>query len=606
MTSFSLYPDWIPDGIPLPFADSIPCGIVREEDGKSRLNGDQEAASAVLTGCHLIQAGAGTGKSSCLVARMKRISNIYPDAKVLMISFTKKSAQELRNRIGGMPQVTVTTFHSIAYHILKSSGWNFTVQTSPILQEALIRKLIGKEEISVEDVLSSLHREEGMTEGIRKVRQRDLNCLEKKHTVTFDTMQIFALEVLQKESILLHRWQNAYDFYLIDEFQDLDAHQLKLMNLMKQKCENVAVVGDERQSIYSFRGSVSHIMETFAASASCYELTVNYRSNPAILGLANRVMPEYRPLVSASDSIAPIYPKYLAAKDTMEEAEAVADEIIQFRKKEAGREIAILYRSSSAAQEMVEELLKRKIPFVCRSQMISKYAAFPYADVIHLFTYVLDTESRTALQDILPVLYLKRSRIREIVSIAGRKKIPLLDALLQLKVPFFHQEYIAQMTDAIRGSVDLPPSRALLRLLKGGYGKYVGADLVPVVERIAEELAECPTMEMFLHRAEEAKERMTVLQKMAVSSDAPVQLMSIHASKGMEFDAVFLIGCYDGCLPSEKEGVDPEEERRLLYVAVTRAKERLYVSYPKLSHHKTEPNEPSRFLREAFSVREQV
>ena len=154
----------------------------------------------------------------------------------------------------------------------------------------------------------------------------------------------------------------------------------------------------------------------------------------------------------------------------------------------------------------------------------------------------------------------------------------------------------------ISTTADTSPKAAIHSLLDAGYGKYVGDGLVPVILSWSEKLSEYSNIIQFLGRIQELQDQLKKMQSTALKNNNDcVQLMTIHASKGLEFDTVFLIGCYDGALPSNRDGADPEEERRLLYVAVTRSKKNLYISYPVHTENSTDTNEASRFLREAFS-----
>lgn len=603
MSMFSKRPDWLPEDIYLPIAESVPCSFVREEDGRRRLNKDQEAASSVLSGIHLIQAGAGTGKSSCLIARMKRISRAFPDARVLMISFTKKSANELRNRIGNnVPNVTISTFHSLSYHILKTSGWDFTVQTSTLFQESVILNIIGNSGIPMEDVLKSLHMVDSIDDDIQKVRAKYLKYLQKNKIVTFDTMQIFAIELLQRNETLMKRWRNSYDFYLLDEGQDQDAHQAQILSLLTKDCQNITVVGDQRQSIYSFRGASPQIMGDFAKSAKCYELTINYRCNPAILGLANQVMRQYPPLISASTDINPVYPEYLTAMNPNDEAKKVVDQIERLHKSgQKYSDMAIIFRSSAASTAIVQELLSRKIPAISKSMNSLKSSQMPYSGLIKLFRFSLNPNPDT-FKAIMPILYLKQSLFKTISGIRSKDSLSWTDAALRLDLPFFHREYLEGILGATDSIREMVPQKAVLHLLSNGYGKYIGKNMVNVVKAFADELEESPSIAAYISHLDNLQEQITAMKNLAAKNTDYLQLMTIHASKGMEFDTVFLIGCYDGCLPSSREDADIEEERRLLYVAVTRAKERLYISYPRMTEQTDSPNEVSRFLREAFSI----
>lgn len=173
---------------------------------------------------------------------------------------------------------------------------------------------------------------------------------------------------------------------------------------------------------------------------------------------------------------------------------------------------------------------------------------------------------------------------------------------MSLDLPFFHQEYIASLSTALAKAKDLSPSDAANLLLKQGYGKYIGRDMLPEAESCIAKLNDYSTIPAYLAHVAEISERYEAMRKLAASNADYVQLMSIHASKGMEFNTVFLIGCYDGSLPSNRDDADPEEERRLLYVAITRAREHLFISYPQSTGKSIEPNQASRFLRKAFSM----
>ena len=603
MSMFSQRPDWLPANIPLPIAESVPNNIVREEDGRRKLNSEQEAATSVLTGKTLIQAGAGCGKSTILIARMKKISRAFPDAKVLMLSFTKKSANDLRNRIGNVPNVTISTFHSLCYQILMSSGMEFSVQTSPLFQESVIRNLIGGNSgIPIDGVLKSLHKTDGIDDDIQKVRAKYLKYLQKHQTVTFDTMQIFAIEALKKNDALMKRCRKAYDFYLLEEGQDIDANQAHLMSLLTKDCQNITVVADQCQSIYAFRGASPHIMEEFAKSAINYEMKINYRCTTTILWLANQVMRQYPPLISASSDVDPIYPEYLTAMNPEDEAKKVVDQIENLHKSgEKYKDMAVLFRSSKASRTIVNELLARKIPAINKSITSLNVMQMPCSGIIKLFRFMLAPESDT-FNSIMPILYLKQSLFKTVSGIRNKENLSWKDAALRLALPFFHREYMEGLLGAVESIREMAPPKAVIHLLNHGYGKYVSQNMVNVVKAFSDELEEYPSIAAYISYLDNLQEQITAMKDVAAKNTDCLQLMTIHASKGLEFSTVFLIGCYDGCLPSIRDDVDFEEERRLLYVAVTRAKKRLYISYPRMTEQNDSPNEVSRFLRDAFSI----
>ena len=595
MSEFTKIPCWSSNASP-PLAE-----VTKEKCARNELNKEQLAALEVLTGRHVINAGAGSGKSSVLIARMLLINKTYPDSKVLMISFTKKSAMELRDRIGGRTNVTISTFHSLAYHIMRSAGLRFTVITSEAEQESVIGRLIKKRKTTIEEVQQSLHHIEVEDADTKAVREEYLAYLQNHQQTTFDTMQIFALQLLQKDKALLASWWARADFLLVDEGQDQDAQQLGIIELLSQRTNNLCVCSDTRQSIYSFRGAVPDAIGKIAEIATQYDLSINYRSNRAILGLANEVMAKDKPLLAAVENPAPIYPKYIMATDGLDEARAVVDEIAFLHKQgQPYKEMTVLFRSCAASSYVVQELLKRKIPAISKGAITLTHTKPPYCGVVRLFRFMLKPGDKDCFKAIMPILYLRKGMLQTIVTIVVKTGCSLMEATQKLNLPFFHKEYLSELSDAMIDASKMTPSQAALHLLQHGYGKYIGPELTEAIKHMADELKEYSSITAYLNFLDDLKEQAEAMRQLTATSTDFLELMTIHASKGKEFDTVFLIGAQDGVLPSNHDGVDIEEERRLLYVAVTRAKERLYISFPRTSENHKDPNEVSRFLREIF------
>lgn len=602
MSTFSIHPNWDINGA-LPIAETTQPTMICEVSDSNMLNEEQLATIQTLPGHHIINAAAGTGKSLSLIARMVVIGQQAPSSNILMISFTKRSAMELRERIGSAPHVRVSTFHSLSYHILTSAGLQFTVDTNAAMQESIIRKLIGRKNTTPEDFLHCLHRGVSDNPVTLAVYSKYLSWLRTHRIVTFDTMQIAALELLRKDTGLRSYWQNRYDFWLVDEYQDVDSHQQQLIALLSERSGNLTVVGDKRQSIYSFRGSLPDAMDRFSVNeATCYQLRLNYRSNSAILGLANQVMANYRPLIAAKME-EPIYPQYLTARDASEEAIEVVAKIKELHSKGmAYRDMTILFRSSAACSAVIETLLTQQVPAVSRAATSLQTSRMPYAGIIKLFRFIQQPDSLPTFRAILPILYIRKGQLPEITKLAQSESCSLLTAVQKLPLPFFHLEYLAELAAAIQSAADMAPKEATLHLLQHGYSKYIGPELTASVQGMADKLAEHPSITAYLAHIDEQQERLNAMRQLSASSEDYLQLMTIHAAKGMEWNTVFLIGAYDGCIPSNRDEADLEEERRLLYVAITRAKERLYISYPRLNEEQHDPNQVSRFLREAFSI----
>lgn len=594
-SQFTKVPIWNPNA-ELPLAEAI-----KDDAINKSFNAEQGKALEVLTGRHVINAGAGTGKTSTLVARVNRIAKAYPGSRILMISFTKKSAEEIRQRIGSTPHVAVSTFHSLAYQILRSVGVRYQVITNEPTQDAVISKIIGLRNTTTDEVKKSLRQIESPDAETNAVRDEYLAYLREHQQMTFDTMQIFALRLLQENKALLTSWQERFDFYLVDEYQDVDAIQVALIHLLAQRTGNLTVAGDRRQSIYSFRGSVPDAIGKFAESAVHYDLTVNYRCNRAVLGLGNRIMAKENPLLAAVNNPTPIWPRYLMAADMKDEAKEVVNEIVALHK--AGTEykdMAILFRSCSASASIVQELLRRKIPAISKGTVTLTHTKPPYCGIIRLFRFMLTPDDKERFKVIMPVLYLRKGMLKDIVTLSVKKGCTLMEAAQKLEIPHFHKEYIGELSEAITAAARMKPNKAVLHLLIHGYGKYIGPEMEELVRNMAAGLSEYPSVTAYLNFIDDLQEQAEEMKKLTATSTDYIQLMTIHAAKGKEWNTVFLIGAQDGVLPSAHEGTALEEERRLLYVAVTRAKERLYISYPRLSEKHSEPNEVSRFLREIF------
>ena len=562
------------------------------------LNPQQLVAVTEFEGCHLISSGAGTGKSTVLVERMKAIKAKYPEATILMLSFSKDSARELKSRVGTVAGVTISTFHSLAYHVLQSSGWKFKVDCNSENQKAVITNLIGsRSKTTAEEVIKSLHNSKRGTASTSKIRKKYLQWQKENHVVSFDTMILFAVEILKKHQGMRSYWQNRYDFIQIDEGQDLNEVQIELVRMMTATTNNLCVCGDYRQQIYSFRGA-TEAMEELSENATIHELTLNYRCNQGILNLANSIMKEYSPLESAL-KVVRRDPIFYVAKDSAEEASKIADKVEELhRRGENYKDMAVLYRSSSVAPEIVQEFLKRKIPFVTKSPLLLKYNARPYKEIINLFKYMTNSTVDN-LERILPLFYLRKSKIEVVSKMVAELNSPLTGILPLLTEKPNHHSYVEALSQAVETATQMSPSKALRHLINHGLAKYFGESILTVENFIAE-LQKFTTIQDFLNQVSDLQEQVIKMRDLSAKTNSAVQLMTIHASKGSEWENVFIVGCNEGVFPSSREGADIEEEKRLLYVAVTRARENLYLSYSKFNENSIETNMPCRFIAGLF------
>lgn len=564
------------------------------------LNEQQEAAIANLIGRHVINSGAGTGKSTVLVERMSRIRAEYPDATVLMLAFSRDAALELKARVGTASGVTISTLHSLAFHVLKSSGWKFTVDSNVENQKSAISALItSRTKTTVEEVVSSFHSIAKSNRSTLRVRQKYLRQLRESHQVTFDTLIVFALAVLKKNAKLKNYWQSRFDFVEVDEVQDLDSEQSALIEILTAKTNNLCACGDFRQQIFSFRGAQG-AMERLSQNATVHDLSINYRSTPAILKLANEVMSEYSPLIPAVNPLFSLPPTFFTARDTQDEAKYIATEIERLHEQgQKYKDVAIIYRSSTVAPAIVQELLERKIPFITKSPLILKYNSRPHREVIALFKF-MQNQTTDNLAEILPIFYLKKTRINEIIGMLPELNCSLLEILPTLTQKPQHYAYVSELATAVTAAAEMTPAQALRHLLKHGLSNYFGDGMALTLENVIGDLEKFNNIADFLTHVLAVKAQFEQMKDLAAKTDNLVTLTTIHAAKGLEWNNVFLAGCAEGILPSNREGADLDEERRLAYVGLTRARDKLYCSYAKFSDNAVEPNKPCRFLAGHF------
>ena len=241
------------------------------------------------------------------------------------------------------------------------------------------------------------------------------------------------------------------------------------------------------------------------------------------------------------------------------------------------------------------------MPFASRISDVLTIQQHPYSSIINLFHAILLNNDTRTIKSILSVMYMKANAINHIEELARDNGCTLLDAMKLMELPFFHQDYVDGMVDAMKSVKDKSPSEVVHALLNAGLRKYLGTANTMVVESFADELQEYGSLEQYLQHISEIRGMLDEMKKRTADTDDVIQVMSIHAAKGLEWDNVFLCGCYDGALPSNKETADISEERRLLYTAITRAKEKLYISMPKVSAQSKEPNKICRFLSEALA-----
>ncbi|WP_162860295.1 ATP-dependent helicase [Megasphaera stantonii] len=573
------------------------------------LNEEQRAAVQAIHGVQCIQAGAGTGKSACIIAKLQYIQHTDPDAHTLLvISFTRKAVEEIKQRLPTEHHISVMTFHSLFYHILRNHGYQgyslLSASQQKRLAQFILQNLQLHETLTTEDALHTLHAVT-VSGNLAVFRKAYVQQQHTYHVMDFDSMQLFCYQLLKEHPELRRHYQNLFRYILVDEFQDINPIQWAILKQLapKRKSTNLTVVGDPRQSIYRFRGATPDILTDFCSfygdAVHCVTLMKNYRNTPSILALGNRLTPGYEPLVPVrqqKEYPAPVY--YAAATDTAE-ADFVVNHIkalYQSGIPYAG--MAVLYRSSAAAHCLVNRLYTSSIPVVQRNGRFL-YDRPVYRTLFSLLRAGMNLASSMDWKHILHAM----GGNDDIWRMLNRRHADTGEDRLALLPSFIPDESMRdtalQLVSILEASQSVPLKNTVLQLWKTLLCQQFTND-DSVLDTVLSQTEPFRTPQELLKHVSILQKQRRHMEQLAATPDADyVSALSIHSAKGMEFRVVFLIGAADGILPdTSHDTADLEEERRLAYVAVTRAQERLYISYAKKTGHTA--HQPSRFFGKLF------
>ena len=593
-------------------------------------NQAQKKAVSHGEGPCLVLAGPGSGKTLTIVNRIKYLIEEYKvrPEEILVVTFTRFAAAEMKSRLCALMgkqtlPVTVGTFHGIYYGILK---WAYRMGQQNILSEEekyqILRSAAGKQKMEVfdeEDFIQDIAAEIGKiknnridpdefvsekcsADAFREIYREYERQRKKLRKIDFDDMLVLCCELFTSRPDVLAAWQKKFRYILIDEFQDINRIQYDVIRMLALPENNLFVVGDDDQAIYGFRGADSSLMFRFREDypeAAQILLGTNYRSTANIVRNSLKVIEhnEHRfqkDLKASRDNGACIHVQEL--KDPNEEAQYILDEI---EKKEqegtAPEKIAVLFRIHTDARPVVEALLERHISFQMKEHLPNLYNHFIGKDIQAYFRLALGERKR---QDFLQVMNRPKRYI-------GR------DSLSGNTVSF--EEWMMDRVDQFEWDVKMlkkmAPYAAIQYIRKRiGYDDFLKdyalthnvnkADLFDVLSEIEEAAKPYASIEDWFVHVQEYTEMLRLKERQRSLKQEGVRLMTIHAAKGLEFDAVFLIEANEGRIPYKKAKTEKEteEERRLFYVAMTRAKDLLKICYVKTKNGKEVS--PSRFVEE--------
>lgn len=616
------------------------------------LNEPQLQAVRHYTGPALVLAGAGSGKTRVLTSRagyLLSVQQIRPE-QMLLLTFTRKAAEEMKERIAALPgltknmvrQLLVGTYHSIFLQLLRGQGEQRRILSSEKQKQTMLKIILKemglKDDYDPENLLDILSHYknrmvtvENMPEKtpVEKEIKAILRIYENKKQelgyMDFDDILLDAYLLLKQQQPLLENLQHRFAFILCDEWQDTNPIQYELIKMLAAPQNNLFVVGDDDQTIYEFNGADSSIILNFPdqfPETKRFTLNINYRSTTSIVGLANQIIAfnknRFAKTLTATKT-GEHSPFYLRPQDSDEEAKQIVDQIM-LDCNEGGRSLkdfAVLYRNNSNSRSIFEELVLRDIPFVRYGDTNTFYEHPIIKPVIDHLRLAFINKNMDAVYGILPSLYLNREKALDFIM---RKELvtPESHALLHLLdypgLKDFQKKQIRERIQLLNTIKALAPVKAIQEVRKV-YDKYIEADerknLTMQREIMKEMLAELEssakrfeTIAEFLNFVDFIIRKNEEMKALTQDPDADViRLMTIHRAKGLEFPVVYVIGASETILP-HKIAIDAgekeiEEERRLLYVAVTRAEEELYISSPR--YYRGAEVEISRFIKDVFT-----
>ena len=610
------------------------------------LNKEQEKAVNHIEGPMLVLAGAGSGKTKVLTTRIANlIDHGISPYNILAITFTNKAAKEMKDRVykivgSSANYIQISTFHSLGLKIIKENysllGYdrNFTIIDSDDVL-VIIKKILKELNLSTElynpreikNKISSAKNEMMTLDSFSKV-EFDHNIVEvyrlyqKKlkngNSVDFDDLLILPIKLFKTYPSLLNDYQEKYKYILIDEYQDTNSAQYTFSKLLASKYRNIFVVGDNDQAIYAFRGANYKNILNFEKDypeAKTILLEENYRSTKTILNAANCVIKNNKErkdknLWSNNEEGSKI--KYKVVENEKEEASFVADkikELISSGVKE--EEIAVLYRTNAQSRVIEEEMLKKNIKY----RIVGSFYFYNRKEIKDLLCYLRLINNHKDDVSLLRIINTPKRGIGEktidnLTTIAEEKGISLYEAISSGKELAF-KEIIEELTN---DSEKLSLTELIDNILeKSGIKKEYSSSKLLEDEIRLENLNEFKGVTKNYEEEYGSATLSDFLDEVSLVSDMSehqegndrVSLMTVHSVKGLEYDYVFIVGMEEGIFPHYNAinyggKAEIEEERRLCYVAITRAKKDLTITSAKsrMLFGNTTRNMPSRFIEE--------
>lgn len=604
-------------------------------DYQNQLNSEQLEIVKNGSGCCLVVAGPGSGKTRTLVYRVAYLleSGANPSS-ILLLTFTNKAAREMKSRINKLVgeksgAITASTFHSFANTLLRRHydfvglKRNFTILDEQDSLSLLKSVVVSEHDQVKKGVLSSIKHlislsrlkmvpiEELFSEPdffalrsqadeIRSIAERYVKIKRASNSIDFDDLLVLLYKLLNENPKIRDFYQNHFQHILVDEFQDTDKLQSQIISLLHIEGAGLMVVGDDSQSIYSFRGAeIKNILEFKEKyDAKMMFLVKNYRSTSKIVSLINQCIAKSRIKIdkqlTSLQTNDGILPYLIAANDRSDEARILLEKIK--KELEEAKTVGVLFRAAYLASDLELELTRNGIQYELRGgitffeqrhvkDMVSLIRSFhnplDSTSILRLFT-LFPRVGEKSVQKVISKIHDQRSLVAEFSRLCKDQSLNhIISSLFVSQTPQNAASMLSTFYD-------------------GFYSKYMKEnfedhqDRISDIDALISAAARYETVDDFL-----ASISLDLDTGREEKSSTKLILSTIHQAKGLEWDTVFIMAAADGLLPLERS-TDLEEERRLFYVAASRAKTKLFILYPRSSGRFYEFNElmPSRFVME--------
>lgn len=600
-----------------------------------KLNKNQAQAVAHIDGPCMVLAGPGSGKTRVISQRIVSmvLDHAIPPTRILAISFTKASSVEMKKRTLGYGQdkrlkkVSFGTFHSSFFRILRRyAGVGLDDLLVDIDRFKLVKSILKYLKVTnyndddVADLLNEIslvknelldYRDYESLSFDQETFQKAYRIYEdekKKYgKIDFDDMLIRAYDLLRAEPAILNIVRQVFRYILIDEFQDINKVQFELIRLVAGQEQNVFVVGDEDQSIYGFRGARPDFMlefdEYFPGAKHIY-LDINYRSCENIVDLSASLIKKnklrhdkmIRAFSKESARISYIYPR-----DTDDEARLVAGQIfdrIGSQKEASYGDFAVIYRTNRQARAFVDAFMNKRIPFILKDAPKTVYDHWVSLDLIAYLRIAMDIGSSGDWVRVInkPFRYISKKSLAK-----AERSVDFFDALLNDEdIKDFQKKNLEDLYEDLNYVRGLSPQYGISYIRTTlDYDRYIleycherkirAQQIVEILDELESDASNYKTILDFFKHIDQVREEVkkssdkTTGSSLATRADEGVVLTTMHSSKGLEFESVYIVGVNVGVIPyqvADEARVDIEEERRLFYVAITRSKKELVISSP--------------------------